>query len=1025
MIFVIFALSIVTAFAGNDPYQGKYYSYSETGNCTVAYGAEIYYSSAYLSTRRFTVNGNIATCAWAVNQTPEAKTYINATKYYLAGGIARAKAFYWLLINPNATIPSSDAKYNSSSTTFAQDLAYATNAAQSGSTQTYAFAHCVIDYLQQGQVNAYGGSAWNNVVKNFAAKAANYPNVPSAYKIYYFYPSGNNRQSLMSYDSPGYIQITKRSLHPTYTQNNSNYSLVGAVFTVYSNQACTNAVTTITCNSSVYLDEAVTLVSTGEALTQKLCSRGKSGAIAAGTYYLKETTAPKGYELNTDVFSVTVTAGATAVKMTNLSTGATVGSVSDETCFGSAQITKISSDPSVTNNNSNYSLSGAVYGIYYDAACLRRYRTMTTDADGIATAANLIARDYYVKEISAPRGYKLDTTVYPLSVAVNETATLTLSDDPSFTPPPPEGYIHLSKSSALPNISQGNTIYSLEGAVYGVYTDSACTSLADELITDTDGEATSLPLAVGDYYVKEITAPEGYKADTAVYPVSVPDTTSLYLFVDDVPYSQTFDILLQKVATSNGDTPGYTDVSDAEYAVNYYDAFLYTEEEIENAAPFRSWVLGTDVNGHIALDNAHLISGGAFFLNEHGDHVIPLGTITIREISAPPGLYLDETLYIRQITEASAANLIQYNTPVSYESVIERIEITGTKIWDDDNNSDGRRPESITVELYRDNELFDTATASAASGWTYSFSDLPKAYADLTLPEYYHIYAYDVIEVAVDGYTGSTDGMEEDPDDENHLICDFTNHYTPALISVSGSKTWSDFNNVMGRRPDSITVILYRDSVQFQTKTVTAADNWQFTFDDLPLYHDGGREYVYTVGESGVNGYDASINGTVITNTMKTGRLTIHKTDASGRPISGVTFRVLSKDVVNDGVVSVLTNGRYVFKGFSNVSGGTKVYTTNAAGNIVINDLPYGNYQVVETGTPAGNMIYDQPIEITVNALNADRNVEVSVVNAKAVMPETGGTGTLAFYILSTLLAGIAFMILRKTILNELTRKDC
>lgn len=1011
MIIVIFALSMVTTFAANDPVQGKSYSYSETGNCTVNYGGEIYYSASYLSTRQFTINGNAATCSWAANRTPEAKTYYNTTKYYIGNSSLRAKAFYWLIVSPDSSIPA-NARYNSSSTTYQQDLAKATNAAHSGSTQTYAFAHCVIDYLQQGQANPSCDPGWNNVVVAFAQKVSNYPTVPSAYKIYYMYPYGTARQSLMSYDSPGYIQITKRSAHPNWTQGNSNYSITGAVFTVYSDQACTNTVTTITCNTQIDLDETVTINATGQTVT-KVAARGKSGVIAPGTYYIKETTAPAGFRLNTDVFSVTVKAGETATKLTNLTSGAVTSSVSDEVDLGSAKLIKTSSNPSVTSNNSDYSLSGAVYVIYYDAACTRQYKTMTTNDSGIATASDLVPSTYYVKERTAPKGFELDTTVHSITVRANETAVLNLSDEPSFVPPPPEGYVIIRKQSSSMKITMNKKTYSLEGAVYGIYTNRACTNKVGEVETDSNGEGLSALLPVGTYYVKEIRASKGYQLDPTVYTATVTETNDRFCHVSEVPYTQQLDILLQKQATMNSQSQTTTSISGAQYTVTYYDDYLDNEDEVNEATPFRTWVLQTDNDGQIKLDSDHLVSGGAFFRDSSGNNVLPLGTITIKETAAPDRYYLDETLYIRKITKDGAEGITLYNVPVSLDYEIPNITISGEKVWDDDNNRDGKRPSSVTVQLYRDNELIDTATMNEANNWTYSFTGLAKGYADYFLEGGFHLYEYEVRESAVQGYTSSTESLSADPNDVNHYICNFANAYTPEKVTLKGSKSWVDFLNILGRRPQSISVILYRDGVRFQTKTVAAADNWQYEFTDLYKYHDGGQLYVYTVGEKAVTGYTTSVNGNNITNTLQTGQITIIKTDANDVPMSGVKFRLYSRDIESDGVVCTKSGGKYHFKSFTYSGTGYRVYTTDANGKIVIDGLPYGNYKIVEESTKDGYMIYDKPINVTLDYHNTNISVTAEVENAKAVLPETGGSGDGMFIVFSAILAVLGALLVR------------
>lgn len=105
MIIVIFALSIITVLAvAYDPVQNVSYSYSDTGNCTVDYGDSIWVNEYYTYTHRYTVNGKIATCSWSTNDSPSKGTYKNATKYYLSKSAMRAKAFYWLYLDNDATI---------------------------------------------------------------------------------------------------------------------------------------------------------------------------------------------------------------------------------------------------------------------------------------------------------------------------------------------------------------------------------------------------------------------------------------------------------------------------------------------------------------------------------------------------------------------------------------------------------------------------------------------------------------------------------------------------------------------------------------------------------------------------------------------------------------------------------------------------------------------------------------------------------------------------------------------------------
>jgi len=96
------------------------------------------------------------------------------------------------------------------------------------------------------------------------------------------------------------------------------------------------------------------------------------------------------------------------------------------------------------------------------------------------------------------------------------------------------------------------------------------------------------------------------------------------------------------------------------------------------------------------------------------------------------------------------------------------------------------------------------------------------------------------------------------------------NKYTPAptpepdaeFVDVPVTKTWSDNNNKDGNRPDSVTVRLYADGVEVASHVLTAAENWIFTFTDLPRYQaDNRTEIVYTVNEDAVPMYSVQING--------------------------------------------------------------------------------------------------------------------------------------------------------------------
>ncbi|MCW1066271.1 Cna B-type domain-containing protein [Streptococcus anginosus] len=180
----------------------------------------------------------------------------------------------------------------------------------------------------------------------------------------------------------------------------------------------------------------------------------------------------------------------------------------------------------------------------------------------------------------------------------------------------------------------------------------------------------------------------------------------------------------------------------------------------------------------------------------------------------------------------------------------EKVNLTGQKTWNDANNQDNIRPTEIKVRLLADGK--DTgkmATASAATGWKYSFEGLDRYKDGKEI-------VYSVKEVKVpEGYTSEPNGMN------------LTNNHIPATTSVSGQKTWEDENDKDGLRPKEIQVRLLANGKD-TGKVVTAgeATGWKYNFEKLAKY-EAGKEITYTVEEVSVpEGYTPKVDGMNITN---------------------------------------------------------------------------------------------------------------------------------------------------------------
>ena len=186
----------------------------------------------------------------------------------------------------------------------------------------------------------------------------------------------------------------------------------------------------------------------------------------------------------------------------------------------------------------------------------------------------------------------------------------------------------------------------------------------------------------------------------------------------------------------------------------------------------------------------------------------------------------------------------------------EKINISGTKVWNDNNDQDGKRPTKITVQVLKGEQVVAEVEVSAETDWKFEFKDLPKYEKGKEI-------TYELKEVSVEHYTTEVTGK-----DGKYTI---TNTHTPAKINVKGQKIWDDANNKDGIRPDSIVVKLLANGVETgKTATASAASGWTYEFTDLDRYQDGGKEIVYTIKEAYVpKGYTSEVNGTNIVNHHK------------------------------------------------------------------------------------------------------------------------------------------------------------
>lgn len=187
------------------------------------------------------------------------------------------------------------------------------------------------------------------------------------------------------------------------------------------------------------------------------------------------------------------------------------------------------------------------------------------------------------------------------------------------------------------------------------------------------------------------------------------------------------------------------------------------------------------------------------------------------------------------------------------------VDVTIIKKWDDDNDRDGMRPESVDVVLNGSDGKLYTGTLSTENGYTCVFQSVPKYHDGGTLIN------YTIAEEKIPGYTTTI------AKDASGYKFTLTNTKPIETVTKTVSKVWEDSNNQDGLRPSAITVILTGDDGSRRVKSVSAAENWTTTFENLPKNQNHGQSIQYTVSEAFVSGYTDKVtqNGDnyTITNT--------------------------------------------------------------------------------------------------------------------------------------------------------------
>lgn len=368
---------------------------------------------------------------------------------------------------------------------------------------------------------------------------------------------------------------------------------------------------------------------------------------------------------------------------------------------------------------------------------------------------------------------------------------------------------------------------------------------AEHLITDKDGLIHFTNQDIATYHLTETKTLPGYVRDTKTHVIKVmPETT---------------------VENNNLVWKTYISVDGVRQTDNLYT--LKNTSETTNLTVTKKWDDANDQDG--IRQNAVITLKGTVTLPDGKTEAVPLQkaytalfkatdtylTYTFRSI---PAYYKGQTIqytvienpmdgYTATVGATTGSADKGYAITVTNKHVPQFDDFTVTKVWDDSNNIDGMRPDSVTIHLNGSDGSSTEATLSNAKDWKYIFKHMPLFDANGNK------ITYTITEDAVAGYTYTVTN-----EGRSFTI---TNSHVQETFSIPVTKTWEDNGNQDGVRPSAIHVTLMGSDGNVYEANLTAAGKWKYEFKDLPRYWMEGVAIDYTLNEEAVNGYTYKIEG--------------------------------------------------------------------------------------------------------------------------------------------------------------------
>ncbi len=530
---------------------------------------------------------------------------------------------------------------------------------------------------------------------------------------------------------------------------------------------------------------------------------------------------------------------------------------------------------------------------------------------------------------------------------------------------PKEYTVTLTKTSADVSITQGNSAYSLAGATYNVYKGTSGTgSVMATFTTDAAGHATlSTPLEDGIYSVKEVTPPKGYLLDTKVYTFTINggDTS---LSVEDEP--GTLTLRLKKKDSQTGSTPqGNASLAGAVYQVSYQKGGQTVTEE-----------LTTDASGNLGT-----LEG------------LPLGTVTVKELTAPEGYRLDTQVHTYTVDGSQLTGDV-YELEVT--DLTEEVQRGGLTIQKKDSQT-GTTPqgdaslEGITFEIVNESQnpvvvngstaapgqVAMTITTNASGVATTGENALP--YGDYTLREKStneSMLKTFTEEISV---TISEDGQLLTYEAENDVVrggIDLEKQDSQMGTTPQGNSSFANIDfEIINRSANPVVVDGTTYAVGDVVMTITTDETGHASTgnDTLPYGTYEVRESATNesmlltwTGETVQVRQDGHSVAVTAVNDVERGGLSVEKQDTitGSTPQGDANFEGITFEIINNSRNPVIVEGQKYQPGEV-----VKTLVTDSEGKASTTDdlLPYGEYILHESATNESMLITapDQTVNVT------------------------------------------------------------